>query len=91
MVRELKKKEAKTFPLLLGNNINHRITNLQMYRMILKGSTLWRSSSPTQFLKQDYLDHDAQDHAQFILVYLRGWVSHNCFKKSASVSNPPHG
>lgn len=56
--------------------------------MILKGSTLWRSSSPTLVLKQDYLNQNAEDHAQFIL---QGQISHNCSRKFSSVSNPPHG
>lgn len=88
---KLRKNADKTFLLLLGNKFNHRIRNLQIYRMILKGSTLWRSSSPRGFLEQDYLDQHAKDHAQFIIEHCQGQISHNCSKESSSVSNPPHG
>lgn len=38
--------------------------------MILKRNTLWRSSSRTHILKEDYLDQDAEDHLFFKDRYL---------------------
>lgn len=49
----------------------------QNHKMVEVGRNLCRSSDPTRLLKQDHLEHIAQDHVQVAFEYRQGWRLHN--------------
>ena len=62
----------------------------QNHRMVEVGRDLWISSSPNPLLKQDHLEHVAQDHVQAGLEYPQRRRLHKLSGQPIQVLCHPH-